>query len=201
MRNEDNILILSDGRKLGYAEYGDAKGKPIFFFHGWPSSRIQGEILDVSAKKLHARIIAIDRPGYGLSTFKKNRTLLEWPNDVTKLADYLNIKKFAVIGVSGGGPYAAVCAYKIPERLTNAGIVVGLAPTNIQGVLQGMAFMNKLAWSSYHKFPFLMQVTSFIHLAIAKKVLPSMFSLGFRAKADKKLLSQKKREAGELQID
>jgi hypothetical protein len=36
----DNILRLGDGRLLGYAEYGDLEGKPLFFSHGTPGSRL-----------------------------------------------------------------------------------------------------------------------------------------------------------------
>lgn len=191
---ENQTVTLFDGRKLGYAEYGDPNGKPLFFLHGWPSSRLQAKFVEEAAKKLHVRVISIDRPGYGLSDSKANRSLLDFPDDVVALADKLKINKFAVVGVSGGGPYAAVCAYKIPERLTKVGIVVGLAPTNIDGVLEGMAFLNKLAWRSYHTFPFLAQLTSSIQLAQARKYLPDSFSFAYRAKADRVLMSKKVKE-------
>jgi len=194
MVSENETIILSDGRKLGYAEYGDPKGKPLFFFHGVPSSRFQANVLDNVAKKLNVRIISLDRPGYGLSDFKKERKLLDWPDEVSEFADKLQIKRFAIVGVSGGGPYAAVCAYKIPQRLTNVGIVVGLAQTNIKGVLQGMAFLNKLAWRSYHSFPFLMQVTSAIHFSHVRKIIPDIFSFLYLAKTDRKQMSKEVKE-------
>lgn len=189
--HENKTIILKDGRRLGYAEYGDAKGKPIFFFHGWPSSRFQGSVTHNSAKKLGIRIISPDRPGYGLSDFKKNRTLLDWPDDVIELANQLGIAKFSVVGVSGGGPYAAVCAYKIPERLINVGIVVGLAPTDIEGVLEGMAIINKLAWRFYHRFPWLRTLAALIHLSQARKIIPNFFSVAFRSNSDRKIMSKK----------
>ena len=34
VRVEDRMMRLRDGRRLGYAEYGDPHGKPIVFFHG-----------------------------------------------------------------------------------------------------------------------------------------------------------------------
>lgn len=153
--NKSQIFKLLDGRGLGYIEYGDPKGKPLFFFHGWPGSRFSGEETDKAAKKLGVRIISTDRPGIGLSDFKEDRRLLDWPEDVTQLANFLKIKKFSVVGVSGGGPYAAVCAYKIPERIIKAGIVVGLAPIDIKGGLDGIAPLAKIGWENYHRFPFL----------------------------------------------
>jgi hypothetical protein len=38
----DNQIKLSDGRSVGYAEYGDPMGKPVLHFHGFPSSRFEG---------------------------------------------------------------------------------------------------------------------------------------------------------------
>lgn len=182
-------LRLPDGRNLEYEQYGDPRGRPLFIFHGWPSSRLQGERFDQIAKKEGIRIISPDRPGYGLSDFKKDRTLLDWPDDVTALADHLNIKKFAVMGVSGGGPYAAVCAYKIPQRLTKVGIVVGLSPTNIAGVLQGMAWPNRLTWRMYHLFPpFIALTSSVVFLYTKRKLISEKMVFQYAAKADKKLL-------------
>jgi pimeloyl-ACP methyl ester carboxylesterase len=180
------VIKLKDKRKLGYAEYGDPKGKPIFFFHGWPVSRLSGGIADKTAKKLKIRIISPDRPGYGLSDFKKNRELLDWPDDVVELADKLNIKKFAVVGVSGGGPYAAVCAYKIPQRLSKVSIVVGLGPTWIKGSLDGMSWSSKIGWANYARFPITATMGAYLNGLIANH-FPSLgiFRFMFGSKSDR----------------
>jgi pimeloyl-ACP methyl ester carboxylesterase len=151
MNKTAQTITLGDGRRLGFAEYGDFRGKPIFYFHGWPPSRLQAGVTDEVGKRLGIRIISIDRPGFGLSDFQENRQLLDWPDDVVELADQLKIKKFSVVGVSGGGPYAAVCAFKIPDRLMKVGIVVGLSPITIKGILDGMPFLPKLGWANYPK--------------------------------------------------
>ena len=123
-RNNQHIK-LKDGRALGYAEYGAPEGKPIFYFHGFPGSRLDWMLSDSdnSANELNARIIAVDRPGMGLSDFKRDRKILDWPDDVVELADILQIERFSVLGISGGGPYTFACAFKIPERLTRTAIV------------------------------------------------------------------------------
>ena len=90
-------IILKDGRKLGYAEYGTPNGKPVFYFHGNPSSRLEGWRLDEPAKHINARIIAIDRPGIGFSDFKVGRRILDWPDDVTELADNHKIQISSII--------------------------------------------------------------------------------------------------------
>jgi pimeloyl-ACP methyl ester carboxylesterase len=86
---------------------------------------------------LEVRLIAVDRPGYGMSDAKRGRTLLDWPDDVIELADALSLEKFAVMGVSGGGPYGLSCAFKIPERLTKTVIVGGMGPAIAPGSNEG----------------------------------------------------------------
>jgi pimeloyl-ACP methyl ester carboxylesterase len=134
---------LRDGRMLGFAEYGAPNGKPIFCFHGFPGSRIGWPAFDPngSAATLDARVVAIDRPGMGLSDFQRGREILDWPDDVIELADLLKLDQFAVLGISGGGPYAAACAFKIPERLTSTGIVCGMGPIEAPGIKDGASWI------------------------------------------------------------
>jgi pimeloyl-ACP methyl ester carboxylesterase len=85
-------------------------------------------MFDKFNRQLGIRMIAIDRPGYGLSDFQEARTYLDWPNDIGELADHLGVDRFAVLGWSSGGPYAAVVAHQLPERVAVAVIVAGEGP-------------------------------------------------------------------------
>jgi pimeloyl-ACP methyl ester carboxylesterase len=73
-------------------------------------------------------MIALDRPGVGRSDFQPGRSYLDWAGDVGAVADHLGIERFAVIGFSSGGPYAAVVAHEMPERLTIVAIAAGEGP-------------------------------------------------------------------------
>jgi pimeloyl-ACP methyl ester carboxylesterase len=134
---------LWDGRQLGFAEFGASRGQPVFYFHGWPSSRLEAEAVERLVMQHGVRVIAIDRPGYGLSDFKPGRTIAEWPTDVCEAADRLGIERFNVLGVSGGGPYAAACAAKIPHRLNRVTMVCSLAPLDGLAGTRGMAAGNR----------------------------------------------------------
>ncbi|MFC2072798.1 alpha/beta fold hydrolase [Chloroflexota bacterium] len=135
-------IELKDGRLLGYAEYGNPYGKPVFYFHGFPGSRLDWLFSDANdhATQLNARIIAVDRPGMGLSDYKRGREILDWPDDVAELADKLQLDHFAVLGISGGGPYAASCSYKIPERLTTTAIVSGMGNLEAPRIKDGTSW-------------------------------------------------------------
>jgi len=149
----DEQIILKDSRKLGYSIYGDPDGKPVFYFHGFPSSRIEARDIGEMVKDQNVKIISADRPGYGLSDFMPDRKLLDWPDDVLELADHLGINKFSILGVSGGGPYCAVCAYKIPERIINAGLVCPIGPVVDSIDKEHMSFFNKIILELTKKTP------------------------------------------------
>ena len=121
-------LVLEDGRKLAYLELGDPAGTPLFFFHGLPGSRVEALALDGPGRRLGFRVIAADRPGIGASDPRPQSRLLDWTADVGAMAEELEIGRFGVIGVSGGGPFAAACAYALPARLLFAIDVSGSAP-------------------------------------------------------------------------
>lgn len=106
MENRLNQTIrLDDGRALGFAKYGDPAGRPIFYFHGSPSCRLDWSWFGDEAWALShgVRFIAIDRPGMGLSDYQPDRRLVDWPDDVAELADALGIETFGVWGLSAGG--------------------------------------------------------------------------------------------------
>ena len=144
-------IQLSDGRNLAYLVVGDPEGRPVFYFHGGPGSRLEGLIYDDISQQLGIRMIAVDRPGYGLSDVQKNRTYLDWADDIGKLADHLDIDRFAVMGWSSGGPYAAAVAHQIPERLTVAAIVSGEGPYTSEDYPQSVMTDNTFHGSGINK--------------------------------------------------
>jgi pimeloyl-ACP methyl ester carboxylesterase len=118
---------LSDGRRLGYTEWGPRDGFPVLGFLGTPLSRLAhlGEEAPYAAG---VRLILVDRPGYGDSDFQPGRTLLDWPADVDQLADALGLERFAVFGMSGGAPHAAACSHALRDRITALGLVSSPGP-------------------------------------------------------------------------
>jgi len=117
----DSDLALADGRKLTCAEYGDRNGVPLFVFHGLPGSRLSWGLLPDPPFPPGVRVIAPDRPGYGGSDPHPGRSLLSWADDVAAVADTLELGRFGVLGISGGGPGALACASRMPERLIAVG--------------------------------------------------------------------------------
>ena len=159
-------LTLPSGRVLAWNVYGSrhaatpssAPPASVFYFHGFPGSRLEAGILPSSLLEQHAvQCVALDRPGMGASTYDASRTLLDWPVDVLAVADHLGIRQFYVWGLSGGAPYVLACARAIPRaasaggegRLLGATITSGLFPPSLgtQGMLPGLrALLLAGAW-------------------------------------------------------
>ncbi|EED14994.1 conserved hypothetical protein [Talaromyces stipitatus ATCC 10500] len=108
---------LPDGRVLGFAEYGMPNGKPLLFFHGYPSSRLEAEPADDIARRCGIRLLSLDRPGFGLSTAQPGRRIVDWPNDVHAFAKGMGLDRFVIMGGSGGGPFALACAHALPRHM------------------------------------------------------------------------------------
>ncbi len=147
MTDASKTLRLADGRNLGYLRFGAPEGAAFFYFHGMPGSRHESLLLQHQATALNLSIIALDRPGYGLSDICHEHSLLNWPRDVAAVADMLGLERFGIIGVSGGGPYALACAYALAERLTGVALVCGLGPVFNSALLKDMPFFFRTAFS------------------------------------------------------
>jgi len=170
---EKSQIILADGRTLAFAVYGATRGKPVFYFHGFPSSRLEARFAHNLGLEVGARIIAVDRPGYGLSDFLPGRTIRDWPKDTLQLADALGIDRFHVMAVSGGGPYALACAHGIPERIRSVGIACGLGPMDRPEAGEGMVFLNRFGLLLGKKSPWTVRVL-FALAAIAFSCFPGL---------------------------
>lgn len=121
------LVPLADGRLLSYAEYGRPDGLPLVYCHGFPGSRLEAQLAAPLAERLGVRLIAPDRPGFGLSSPLPGRRFGDWPADLAQLLAVLQIETFSLLGVSGGAPYALAAATLLP-RVERVGLVCGLGP-------------------------------------------------------------------------
>jgi len=128
-REERTIPVAAD-RVLGIAEFGPADGRPIFWFHGTPGAKRQvPPAARRAADELGVRVIGVERPGTGQSTGHLYRHIRDFADDLTVVADTLELDRFGLIGLSGGGPYTLACAHELPDRVVAAVVLGGVAPT------------------------------------------------------------------------
>jgi pimeloyl-ACP methyl ester carboxylesterase len=140
-----HVVRLRDGRDLAWVEYGVAAAPPVFAFHGSPGTCLTfAGLHDVAADK-QVRLLAVDRPGYGRSSFDPRRTYQSWIADVRELADHLGVDRFGVVGHSSGGPNAAACARFLGDRVTGCALVSSPAPPEAAISKDEMLRSNRIA--------------------------------------------------------
>jgi pimeloyl-ACP methyl ester carboxylesterase len=131
---QTRVATTLDGRTL-CIEVAPGEGPDaILVALGTPNSRhlYEGWVTDARARG--ATIAAYDRPGYGGSTPQPGRTIADGAADARAVADALGFGRFAVWGVSGGGPYALACAALLADRVRAAGVIAGAAPWGAPGL-------------------------------------------------------------------
>jgi pimeloyl-ACP methyl ester carboxylesterase len=164
------VLRLSDGRALGYAEWGDPAGRPVLEFHGNPGGRLllwDEPVLE----RAGARWITADRPGIGLSDQRPGRRVVDWAQDVAELADALELERFAVVGFSVGGAHAAACGRELAGRVTAVALVSSIVPLDRAGAFSQLGRSGY--WRLSRRVPGLAALSLRIQASLAR-ALPGL---------------------------
>lgn len=151
----EGALVLPDGRRIGWLEEGTPDGRPVFAFHGLPGSRRQRHPEAALAEAAGARVIHLERPGFGWSSPAPGRRLADWPRDVAACAEALGVGRFAIVGVSAGGPYAIACLHALGERLARVAVVSGVGPPG--SMPRGMMPLARLGFALAPRWPALVR--------------------------------------------
>lgn len=132
-------MVIDGARALGFAEYGDPDGDAVLWFHGTPGARKQvpPDITEV-ASSMGFRVIGLERPGTGLSTPHRYGRVLDFAADVRTAVDDLGIDRFAVAGLSGGGPYVLATCFGLPDRVAAGAVLGGMGPTRGEEAAPGI---------------------------------------------------------------
>jgi pimeloyl-ACP methyl ester carboxylesterase len=137
-------VLAADGRTLTVREGGDPAGLPVLFISGTPGSSTIYPPHGRDAEERGVRLFSYDRPGYGGSTRLKGRTVADCATDIAAVCDALEIDRFCVWGVSGGGPHALAAAALLADRVIAAASLASVAPYDAEGLdyLEGMSEQN-----------------------------------------------------------
>ncbi|GAA4553243.1 alpha/beta hydrolase [Pseudonocardia xishanensis] len=136
---EPTRITVVGGRRVAWTEHGDPGGAPVVFLHGTPDSRVGKSYLDAAARERGLRMICPDRPGVGRSDPLPGHTIAGYAGQVAALARALGAERYAVLGYSGGGPFALACAAGADPALTAVTVVAGLGPLDRAGARDGVS--------------------------------------------------------------
>lgn len=151
----EDTVMLPDGRRLGCLEEGARDGTPVLAFHGLPGSRRQRHPDASLAAAAGARLIHVERPGFGWSTPQPGRRLLHWPRDVAAFADAMGLDRFGIVGISGGGPYAVACVHALGGRVRRCAVMSGVGPPG--SMARGMMPVARLGFFLAPRWPALVR--------------------------------------------
>ncbi|TKK71730.1 alpha/beta hydrolase [Ilyomonas limi] len=178
------FLTLIDGRKLSYALYGPINGKPVFYFHGTPSSRLEPLLLNVYVKSLeqslqqyNIQLIAVDRPGIGLSTYNLHNSFSSFAGDVQQLATHLHISSAGVLGWSGAGPFALSVAFHFPKLITAIYLITTFTKSFGEPAVFKVMHANKYYFGTAKYAPWLLRaIMNIVSKKPARKPMPKWLS-------------------------
>jgi pimeloyl-ACP methyl ester carboxylesterase len=91
-------------------------------------------LLDDAAQEFGVRVVAPDRPGFGASTPKPGRSIVDWVRDLDELTDHLQLGSYRLLAISGGSPYALAVAWIHAERVPHLGLLSVICPLDVPGV-------------------------------------------------------------------
>jgi pimeloyl-ACP methyl ester carboxylesterase len=144
-KHHECVVSHPDGRRVLASVIGARDFRQVLFYsHGFPASRLEATIAHERARDMGLTIVALDRPGFGGSDWYSGRRLEDWARDVALVADSLGVRRFGILGVSGGTPTAIAAAGELGDRVTVLSVVSGVSPLQHPGALGGMNFANKL---------------------------------------------------------
>ena len=124
-----HLLKARDGRTLDVLLAGDDDSSfGLVCHHGTPSDATIWSDWHEDALSNNLRLVAISRPGYGLSDRLEGRRVASVAEDVEDVLDALGIIEFVSLGWSGGGPHALACGALLPERCKAVSSLAGVGP-------------------------------------------------------------------------
>jgi pimeloyl-ACP methyl ester carboxylesterase len=137
-------LRTPDGRTLDVLVGGPDDAVPLLFHHGTPGSVVPYRAMQRAAADRSLRLVTWSRPGYGSSTRRAGRRVVDDADDVAVLLDHLGAERCVVAGWSGGGPHALASAARLPDRVAGVLCIAGAAPWDGSGLdfLSGMGEQN-----------------------------------------------------------
>ncbi len=194
--DENQVLTLRSGRKIGLATYGAEDGFPVLALHGAPASRVMFDVADAPAQRLGLKLYCPERPGYGLSPVGGLETLASRNADNREIVSLLGLTRFAVLGVSGGAPYAAAMAQDMPERVSQLLLVSPIGPVAEFAKLNTpipIARGHKWFFLEFPKHRRLLKATCRLS-AFMFRLSPNTFARLFRVwltRSDRSILSQR----------
>lgn len=141
-----HLVPLRDGRVSETLVSGQ-QARALVWFSGTPGGAVPDDRFAEQCADRGLRLVMPLRPGYGQSTSRSGRRVIDFAEDVEQVLQHLEITDVICIGASGGGSHTLAMAAALPQCRA-AGVLVSPAPRDAEGVdfYEGMAISNQRLW-------------------------------------------------------
>lgn len=130
--------LSKGGQDIFFINEGDKEDRAVVFIGGQGTSLETFQLTEFARtmrEELGLRVISVERNGFGESRFDPNLGYADYTKEVLAVLDHLNVERFAIMAISGGGAYAVHLAAAVPDRVISlhaGGAVARTLPTRIE---------------------------------------------------------------------
>jgi len=175
---DSQLLHLSSGRTISWAEYGDPKGSPVLFCHAITGCRLLIPQDCTPLTRHGIRLIVPDRAGYGLSTpASAGSCMQQWLEDIELFMACLGIRSCPVIGHSAGGGFALDLASIYPERVEKLILLGSVLPLGNRADIRHLLPINRVLIQLGRKNPTVARTLLALSMQVLLKKAGSYFGL------------------------
>jgi pimeloyl-ACP methyl ester carboxylesterase len=144
------VFVDLPNAKLWVTDSGGT-GDPIILMHANTGTSENWQKQTPALVQAGYRVIAFDRPGWGKSTVREGMKPISVAEDLDALADHLQLNKFHLLGVAGGGYVAVDYAAWRPQRLKS--LVVAASGLGLIGDEEADTFRKRAAIAGFNQLP------------------------------------------------
>ena len=141
----ESRVRLRDGRWVQYLDVGPPRAPVVLYGHGIPGSRheIRWAAPVLASSGIPIRLLALNRPGYGGSAWAAGGGFAAWASDAATVLQRLGVDRCAVLGASGGAPFALAFAAANPDRVSRVGLAAAVGPPTAAGMDRSAVWLSE----------------------------------------------------------
>ncbi|MBV9471407.1 MAG: alpha/beta fold hydrolase [Solirubrobacterales bacterium] len=113
-----------------FIDEGEADWRPVVFFGGLGTdvnAFYETEFAREVREHLRLRVISVERNGFGMTPLDDSLGYADAVDDVLGVVAMLGVKRFAVVAVSGGAPFAAALCARVPASVLSLHLAAAVA--------------------------------------------------------------------------
>ena len=116
----ERVIESRARRPVRFIDTGEDGWRPMVFFGGLGSdvnALCETEFARELRERLQLRAVSVERNGFGMTPLDESLGFSDAVDDVLTVLEALGVGRFTVVAISGGAPFAAALAARVPHRV------------------------------------------------------------------------------------